>query len=195
MTFPSWLKQPPISTLALPLFLMSGAFFAGTRVTSCGAPAVVTTKDKLEERRVEKTDEKKKIDVKKDEQKNVAKDVERVVIRYLDGRVETRIVDHTKIDTRAAEIRTVVQEKIKTVEIIKIETHEKTVTRRPDWIAGVNAGVSLPAMVGRPTTSLLPLPYSAVVGLSVERRIVGSVYGGVSVNSQGVAAASLKVLW
>lgn len=176
--------------------ISSTLFFAGAVVgKSCGAPAVVQTKDKIEEYKSEKVAEVKKTDVKKDEQKDVAKDVVRTVIRYKDGRVVTRYVDRTKIETKAAEVRTVIQEKVRTVEVVKIETHEKTVTRRPDWIAGLSAGVSLPALAGRPTTSLLPLPYSAVIGLSVERRIIGSVYGGLQVNSQGVVAASLKVLW
>lgn len=199
MTFPSWLKPPPLSTFLVDSLLIAGAFTIGTHFNACGTPAVVQTKDKVELHQKEQTVETKKTDTAKTQEKQVNKDIARdtTITRYPDGRIVTQkhVTDKSKSDTRAAEVRTVVQEKIKTVEVVRVETHEKTVTRRPDWTAGISAGVSLPALAGRPTTSLLPLPYSTVIGLSVERRILGSVYGGLNANSEGVVGVGLRVLW
>lgn len=160
---------------------------------SCGDQrAVVQTKDKVELHEKSQTVEVKKTDVKKDEQKAVAKDVERVVIRYKDGRVETRVVDHTKIETKAAEVRTVIQEKIKTVEVVRVETREKTVTRRPDWIAGVSVGVNVPALAGRASASFLPLPHGLIVGASIDHHIVWGIYGGLRADSSGFVGLGLQ---
>lgn len=62
----------------------------------------------------------------------------------------------------------------------------RTVTLRPDWRVGVQAGASLVAPA-------VPLTGPLVIGVSVERRIVGGVSAGLWANTVGAAGASLSV--
>lgn len=63
---------------------------------------------------------------------------------------------------------------------------EKTVTLRPDWRIGAQVGASLhaPALV---------ITGPLVLGVTVERRIIGGVSAGLWANTVGAAGASLSV--
>lgn len=62
----------------------------------------------------------------------------------------------------------------------------RTVTLRPDWRVGVQAGASLVAPA-------VPLTGPLVIGVSVERRVVGGVSAGLWANTVGAAGASISV--
>jgi DNA-binding protein len=184
-----------------PLLIGAGAlvlFSAGALVGRGTAPAKVITKDQIVEHTVTVQAVKTASEDSRASEKDVAKDVTRTVTRFPDGRTEVRTVDRSKTETKAVEVRTVVQEKIVQVESVRTETHERLVLRRPDWSVGLQAGASVPSLLGRPSTTLLPLPgvyRSAVFGLSIERRIFGDLYAGVHANSQGVIGVGIHYAW
>ena len=65
-------------------------------------------------------------------------------------------------------------------------TEQRTVTLRPDWRIGAQVGASL-------REPALPLTGPLVIGVSVERRIVGGVSAGVWANTVGAGGASVSV--
>lgn len=166
-------------------------FFGGFLVGRGSGPAVVQTKDAKSEILADHSSDTKKVDATKTVATAENKDVnkETTTTKYVDGRVVIveRIVDRTKTDTRAAETKIVVQEKIRYVDVVKTETHEKVVTHRPNWALGAQAGVSLPLM------KFYGLSKSKVFGLSLERRIFGSVYAGINANTHGVLGVGVRV--
>lgn len=173
----------------------TAVFFAGFFVGHRASPAAVLTKDKIAETTKTADVAKKVAETHQDLTKDVANDVDRTVTRFPDGRVEEHTVDRTKTEAHKVEVRTVVQERVVVQEHVRVEEHEKLVLRRPDWILGVNAGLSVPSLLGHPTTSYLPfdLSRSAVFGVSVERRVLGGTYLGLNANSQGVVGLGLRV--
>lgn len=160
----------------------------------------VQTKDKVEEHSKATEVAKNSATTIRDESKAVAKNVETdtTTTKFPDGRITVveRVVDRTKIEAKSAETKIVIQERIKTVEVVKVETHEKLTLRRPDWLLGVQAGASVPGLLfGRPLeASVIPgLPRALTVSLSLERRLFAGVYGGLRVDSRGTVMAGLTV--
>lgn len=185
-------------SVILPILLGAAFFSAGGYLIGRNiSPAEVNTKDHLEQRAKTTIEEKTRSEERKDIQQDVAKDVERIkrTTRFPDGRVvtEEKNQDKTKVETKTVEtkVQTVVVEK--RVEVVKVEVHERTVTRHPGWTIGVNAGVSVPALLGRSVPSYLPsVPSAVVLGLSIEKHLFWNVYGGVWANSQGVVGLSAQ---
>jgi hypothetical protein len=67
-----------------------------------------------------------------------------------------------------------------------VGTETRTVTLRPDWRISAQVGASMHAPA-------LPITGPLVLGVSVERRIVGGVSAGLWANTVGAGGASLSV--
>lgn len=160
------------------LVLLAGAFSAGR----FSAPLQVETRDV--ERVVYKdkiVEVVKTVEVKgKTETKIVYRD--RVITR--DGTVTEREVEKTvaKEDTKTTNDG----EKVATREGDRTATHEKTTTLRPDWRVGLLLGASL-------SKPLVPIYGPVVLGVSVERRILGGLSLGVWINTVGAAGSSVSM--
>jgi hypothetical protein len=80
-----------------------------------------------------------------------------------------------KTDTKKQEDTVVIQEKIRTVETL----------RAPTWGVGVLAGVSLPGIAGKEAPkSYLGVPSNYVLGVMVERKVIGSLKVGIWGNTR-----------
>lgn len=184
-----------LSALFALVLLFGSGYLAGRGCSE--PPAEVRTTDRLEERAKTAIEERSETAERKDEQKDEQKDVEKTktTTRRPDGTVviEERTKDLSKTETKTVQVRVEKVEVEKRVDVVKVETRERIVTNRPKWLIGVNAGVSIPALLGRPVPSYLPgVPPAAVIGVSVERHLFWGVYGGVFANSQGVVGGSAR---
>lgn len=105
---------------------------------------------------------------------------DRVVTK--DGEVRERIVERTdtKEDTKA----TGTEERVATSEGTAERETKTTTTLRPDWRVGVLVGASL-------STPFVPIAGPLVLGLEVDRRIVGGLSAGLWVNTVGAAGLSV----
>lgn len=162
-------------------------------------PSVVQTKDQITQTVKKNETSKVVVDTKRAQNREVNKDVvkDRTTTKFPDGRVvvEERTADHTKTDTKTNETKVVTKEVVKTVEVVKVEIHEKLILSRPSWLLGAYGGVSVPGLLGSGTgTSLLPeLPGKATIGLSLEHRLFGNVYGGVHLDTRGQVMVGVTV--
>ena len=120
-----------------------------------------------------------------------ARTVERTVWRNVTTTVTdagTTTVDLTTEHEGEAESGTVT-EQLHRVEIVEVERErvvEKTVTLRPDWRVGALVGASWNA-------PLVPIAGPLVLGVQVDRRIVGGLSAGLWVNTVGAAGASVNL--
>lgn len=96
----------------------------------------------------------------------------------------TVITDRT-IEHESAETSSESTEQIARTESTA-ETSEKTTTLRPDWRIGAQVGASL-----RPPALVITGPL--VLGVTVERRILGGVSAGLWANTVGAGGASVSV--
>lgn len=114
------------------------------------------------------------------------------------ARVETRVVyrdrivkpDGTKIEREIEKSGTAetVENKIDRVEERQAEKTIEIVKRvevRPDWRVSVSAGASL-------REPLVPIAGPLVIGLEVDRRIIGGVSAGVWASTQGAAGLAVS---
>lgn len=106
--------------------------------------------------------------------------VDRVVTK--EGEVRERII--TRTVEREAEAKA--EEKTTVREGNAEKVAEVKATARPDWRVGVLVGASL-------QPPALPIAGPLVVGVAVERRILGGISAGVWANTGGAAGASLSV--
>jgi hypothetical protein len=129
----------------------------------------------------------------------------RTTVKAKDGTVTTTVTtdDKSKTDTQT---KTEGQTKTstKTAEATHVvDTQTQIVTKvvernRPDWKLSVMPGIEVGEALGRtPTYSLLPgdqgvLKY-VVVGVALERRLVGPLLGGVWANTHGAAGLMLSL--
>ena len=137
----------------------------------------------------------------------VQKDVStrRVIVVNKDGSktITEERTDKSKTDTEkasdtkdAAASTTTTQ---KTVEVTKTVTVEKTVDRlvlsKPNWLVGLQGGISLPHLIdGDAGPNYLPyIPRQTVLGLTVDRRLLGGLYGGAWANTRGEAGLGLRL--
>lgn len=73
----------------------------------------------------------------------------------------------------------------------RIVEKEKQVLRQPDWRVGVGLGYSFATLAGQPEIGL-PSMHGLVVQAGAARRILGPVFVGVSLNTQGTAFVNLS---
>ncbi len=185
--------------LLLGVGLFGGGYLAGR---SGNQPAEVKKTDRLEQRSTSQEKLDAVIAEVKEARKDVAKNVERskTTTRRPDGTVvvEEHVKDLSKTETNTQTKRTEVVTVEKRVEVVKVEVHEKLVLRRPEWMVGVSAGVNVPGLLGRATTSYLPAVFpssvakSTVFGVSVEKHLFWGVYGGINANTQGVVGLQVQ---
>lgn len=111
------------------------------------------------------------------------------------GKTETRIVYRDRVVKPDGEIREKTEERTATREDLERDasrtgaserTDTRTTTTRPDWRVGVLAGVSL-------REPAVPIAGPLVLGVQVERRIIGGVSAGAWVNTVGAAGAVVSV--
>ena len=120
-----------------------------------------------------------------------ARTVERTVWRNVTTTVTdagTTTVDLTTEHEGEAESGTVT-EQLHRVEIVEVERErvvEKTVTLRPDWRVGALVGASWNA-------PLVPIAGPLVLGVQVDRRIVGGLSAGLWVNTVGAAGGVISL--
>lgn len=121
-----------------------------------------------------------------------ARTVERTVWRNVTTTITpdagTVIVDRTVEREGATESGAATETEAR-VEVVTAERErivEKTVTLRPDWRVGVLAGASL-------REPWLPIAGPLVLGVQVDRRIVGGLSLGVWVNTFGAAGGALTL--
>lgn len=113
-----------------------------------------------------------------------AKVVDRVV--YVDRVVTAQGEVREKRTTRTLTDARELAEVSKTTESAGSAEKSTVTTLRPDWRVGVLAGASL-------REPLVPLAGPLVIGVEVERRIVGGVSAGVWANTSGAAGALVSV--
>lgn len=127
------------------------------------------------------------------------REVERVVYRdkvvTVKAKAETKIVYRDRVSSPDGTVREKTEERTATNEGSSSASdrtgerqaeRQNTTTLRPDWRLGVKAGASL-------VTPALPITGPLVVGVEVERRIVGGVSAGVWANSVGAAGVGLSM--
>ncbi len=160
------------------LGLLVGAFSAGR----FSAPLKVETRD------VERVVYKDKI-------------VEKLVTVEVKGKTETKIVYRDRVITKDGTVtereveKTIAKEDTKTTndgervatrEGETVVTREKTTTLQPDWRVGLLLGAS----INKP---FVPIYGPVVLGLQVERRILGGLSLGVWVNTVGAAGSVVSL--
>lgn len=133
-------------------------------------------------REVEKIAWKERAAEKKAEAKT--KVVDRVV--YVDRVVTAQGEVREKRTTRTLTDARELAEVSKTTESSGSAEKSTVTTLRPDWRVGVLAGASL-------REPLVPLAGPLVIGVEVERRILGGVSAGVWANTSGAAGALVSV--
>lgn len=126
--------------------------------------------------------------------------VEKIVATKAEAKTETKVVFRDRVITKEGEIREhevertasrdelavkVADSKTEERQVEKVIEHTSTVTLRPDWRVAVLAGASL-----KPPA--LPLAGPLVVGLEVDRRLVGGLSAGVWASSSGAAGAAVS---
>lgn len=191
----------------LGIVVLAGVFALGVY----SAPTKTIEKVKVVEVQKETTVVQQKVDL--EELKRVVADLqrrnnvvrERTVVVQPDGtRTETeKEVDKTETSSRTeTTTNTSASSSTETKvwkETVRVEEKVKLVERlaAPDtWALGVQAGISLPALVGSDVPGFVPgLPDAVVVGVSVDRRVVGPVWGGAWANSQAAAGVQLRLVW
>jgi sugar diacid utilization regulator len=127
-------------------------------------------------------------------QKDVSK--KRVVTINADGSksIVEETTDKSKTDTTSSSDKTeqVVTHTEETVklwkETVRVEEKYKLVEnlKAPDtWVLGLQLGISFPHIIDGAVPSYLPwLPKQTVLGLSVQKRLIGPFYGGLWLNSR-----------
>ena len=196
---------------AVALAIAVGSFAAGRYA----APEKVVFTEKIKVVEVEKTvtvsDTEKILNALKTVQQQVSqqKDVKttKTVVKRPDGTVEVTVVkdDKSKTDSKT-DTKVEVQEKDKKTEVIVREVEkvvEKEVTKiiereRPSWALTLQPGFDFAGALGRGAPySLLPsdnyLLRHVVVGMSVERRLIGPLSTGVWANTSGAGGISLRL--
>lgn len=138
-------------------------------------------------------------------QKNV--DVKRVIVYQKDGTktITEETVDKSKSDTEKSTVATddAKTEKTtaatQTTETTKtvVQTVEKLTLQRPNWILGLQGGVSVPGLFGGDSGhNYLPyIPQQTSLGLTIDRRLLGGVYGGAWLNTRGEAGLGLRLVF
>lgn len=108
--------------------------------------------------------------------RTVTRTVVRDVIVKPDGTRHEHEEEHTEEKEKSS------SELAKTVDRVEYRDREviKTTTLRPDWRVGVLVGVSI-------REPFLPIAGPLVLGISVDRRIIGGLSAGVWVNTSGAA--------
>lgn len=165
MTLRQWIAG------SIALLVLLGLSFSAGRYT---APEKVREVEKLvwKDRAEEKGSTKK------------AKAVDRIVyvdrVITKDGEVREKRMTKTLTDARE------VAEVARVTESSGAFEKSTTTTLRPDWRVGVLAGASL-------REPLVPIAGPLVLGVSVERRIVGGLSAGAWANTVGAAGASLSL--
>ena len=104
---------------------------------------------------------------------------DRVVTK--EGTVTERIVERT--ETKTDEKKNT--DKAETVAVDSTKTVERIVTLRPDWRVGVLAGGSL-------TTPSVQIAGPLVLGVQVDRRIIGGLSVGLWANTVGAAGVGVS---
>lgn len=159
--------------LALVASFVGGRFSAPLKVETRDVEKVVF-KDRVVEKIV--TVEK----AAKVETKIVYRD--RVIMK--DGTITEREVEKT--DAKTDTEKTADASKVEVREVEKLVTVEKITTLRPDWRVGILAGASI-------REPLVPIAGPLVLGLEVDRRIIGGFSAGVWVNTSGAAGVALSL--
>lgn len=205
----------PLPSIPKPLVVVAAvvaavllAFFAGRY----SAPAKTVTVERRVEVEKATTVVQQKLDLAELHQaltqfaENVHKDVvrERVVVVNKDGSktITEKTTDRSQTDvkqataTKAEAVTHAEKAETKTVEVIR--TVERTVTvtnsRAPGWLLGVQAGGSPLHLSDGAGPSYVPgLPRATSLGLTLDRRLFGGLYGGVWVNSRGEAGVGLRL--
>jgi hypothetical protein len=197
--FWGYLTQHPYVLMVLACML---CLALGVGIGRYATPAKVVEKEKIVT--VTKTDEKEKtqthttINQTHDEQKD--KKIHRVVVetKHPDGtstKTTTEDINNTD-DTHDAQVKT----EIKYVdrEVVKwqdrIVDKESKQLKGPDWHVYAGVGVSIPHYLGQPDVGV-PGLQGWVVQAGAERRILGPVWGGVFLNTQGTIGITLGGVW
>jgi hypothetical protein len=76
----------------------------------------------------------------------------------------------------------------------RIVEKEKLVLRQPDWRVMVGVGYAFATLAGQPEIGL-PSMHGLVVQAGADRRILGPVFVGVSLNTQGTAFVNLSAVF
>ncbi len=119
-----------------------------------------------------------RVEVVKHETKVVVRD--RIVSP--DGTVREHEEERSSTDERA--VTDAHEAETKTVEVFRDRDVVRTVTLRPDWRVGVLAGGSL-------QKPWLPIAGPLVLGIQVDRRIIGGLSAGVWANTGGAAGLAV----
>ncbi len=194
-------KQIAIAITAV-IALIGGGFAAGRYA----APDKVTYKDRevlvYVDRAVTSVDTDKILNAiaTMSQQKDVVK--KKVTVKTPDG--GTTITEET-VDKTKTESKTEVQEKEKKVEVrveerlvYKDRETIKTIERnRPQWSLALQPGFDLGSAIGGGARyNLLPSSVGvlkhAIVGMSIERQIVGPLKGGLWANSAGMVGVTVR---
>lgn len=120
---------------------------------------------------------------------------DRVVERVVQAKAQTKTVYVDRVITRDGEVRERIVERRDTKTDTKTDTAREnagssdrsaTTTARPDWRVGVLVGASA-------REPLLPIAGPLVIGVEVDRRIVGGLSVGVWASTSGAAGAALAL--
>jgi hypothetical protein len=199
----SFLKKHSLALLCVAA--VAGAFVLG-RAT---APVQVRTETKIVEKQTTVVEQKVDLNELKtvvvraasDTQKDV--DTKKTVVINKDGSktITTETVDKSKTSTAKSEDTKADIKQVKNTASTSIVETQKTVVVQPlrlsppDWLVGVQAGVSLPGLVGTdPGPNYFPyIPTRTSLGLTIDRRILGGVYGGIWINTRGEVGLGLRL--
>lgn len=174
--------------------LLALALFVGGFVT-----AQATQKPIVEEKIVEKIVEVEKLQLVEKIRVIIVKDTESKkstdrtwkTTTTPDGTVTTEATEKTKEEIKEKEKVVVTEDRIVEVEKIVYTDRvvEKTVDSLPDWRVGLQGGLEF----GRLDLMQPVVSQPWVLGVTGERRLIGSLYGGVWGNSAGAGGITLSL--
>lgn len=188
----NWFKVHPRIRLAIMLLIV---FILGAGTSFYLKPAQVIEKEKIVEKIKVQTQYQDKI-VEKKVYVAVEKKHETATTTtntHPDGTSTTTTTTTTDTNTGVNETTDTTETHALTVTkyVDRIVEKEKQVLRQPDWRVSVGVGYAFAGLASQPEIGL-PSMHGVVVQAGADRRILGPVFLGVSLNTQGTAFVNLS---
>jgi hypothetical protein len=195
--------------LVVAAIILSGGGFAGGRFTAKPVTKTVEVEKRVEVIKEVSTvvqkvdiDEIKKIVAEMSKKTNIIR--ERTVVVAPDGtKTETeKEIDKTETNTKtetASDTKTKTETESKIwKETVRVEEKERVVEAKTqnNWALGLYGGVNIPALGGKDITQIVPgVPSALTLGVEVEKRILGPIWGGAYFNNRLDTGLKIGVKW